>query len=93
MATETTTVESSESCGKGAEMAATSFFVSCPCGCGEHVAASDAGFAATTVKVAACSKWAANGIRSSVLRKSWAYSNAVPVTGVQHVDGLVVFAQ
>lgn len=68
------------------------FFVSCPCGCNEAVKASDTGFAATTVKVAACTKWAANGITSSVMRKSWAYAAAVQPTAVQHRDGLVVFA-
>lgn len=68
------------------------FYVYCPCGCAEAVKATDAGFAATTVKVAACTKWAANGIVTSTVRKSWAYAHAVADTAaVQHVDGLVVF--
>lgn len=74
------------------EVTMSKFFVSCPCGCDEAVEATDAGFAATTVKVAACSKWAANGITSSVMRKSWAYASAIAETTVQHRDGLVVFA-
>ena len=70
-----------------------SFSVSCPCGCGHIVSAFDEGFSATTVEVEACQTLAADGICSSQMRKSWAYSHAVPTASpVQHRDGLVVFA-
>lgn len=85
------TIESGESHGK--ELIVSTFAVSCPCGCGEAVEARDAGFSATTVEVVACSKWAANGITTSVVRKSWAFSHAVTTESAwQHVDGLVVFS-
>lgn len=75
------------------EVAMSSFSVTCPCGCDEVVAAHDAGFTATSVEVDACPSCSANGIVSREMRKSWAYANAVPAsTGLQHRDGLVVFA-
>lgn len=64
------------------------FFVSCPCGCGEAVEASDAGFSATTVRVNCCER---SELARVTVRKSWAYANAVPTTGVAHRDGSVVF--
>lgn len=70
------------------EVTVSYFSVSCPCGCGESVTATDEGFTATTVTVEGCST---SGIRSAVVRKSWAYSHAVPVTALRHRDGLVVF--
>lgn len=87
---ETTTTTAGSSGSKEAPVA--TFQVSCPCGCGEAVEALDAGFAATSVEVKACSKWAANGITSSRLRKSWALQNAVPVAVLSHRDGLVAFS-
>lgn len=70
----------------------TTFAVSCPCGCGETVDAADAGFSATTVEVAACTARRSAGIASVTLRKSAAYSLAVPAAAMRHRDGLVVFA-
>ena len=73
-------------------MAAITFLVECPCGCGISVPAHDAGFSATTVEIDACPKWAANGIVTSTVRKSWAYSHEVPTAAAwQHRDGLVTF--
>lgn len=89
-----TTTTGATGAGREAVMAVSTstLLVTCPCGCGTAVKAHDAGFSATTVEVEACPMWAANGIRTSTLRKSWAYSHAVPVSaGVQHRDGLVVF--
>ena len=68
------------------------FAISCPCKCGAVVEASDAGFTATTVSVEACPAILARGIVSTTIRKSEAYSLAVPTTGLRHRDGMVVFA-
>lgn len=66
------------------------FSIVCPC-CGSVVTASDAGFSATTVTVAACPTQAAAGIASTTMRKSAAYAAATPVTVLAHRDGLVSF--
>ena len=69
---------------------ATMFDVTCPCGCDEIVSATTKDFQSTTITVKACSKWAANGIVSSKLPKSYAITHAAPVSvGVCHTDGLV----
>lgn len=68
------------------------FTISCPCGCGETLTASDAGFTSTTVSVEACTKVRAMGIVSTTIRKSEAYRLTVPTTVVSHRDGLVAFA-
>jgi len=73
-------------------MSLSHFSISCPCRCGEVVEAGDAGFSATTVTVEACTKVRAMGIVSTTIRKSEAYSLAVPTTVVSHRDGLVGFA-
>lgn len=52
------------------------FTIACPCGCGQRVEAADAGFAATTVTVAACDRQRAAGIASTTMRKSVAYAAA-----------------
>lgn len=68
------------------------FAVSCPC-CGSAVEASDAGFTATSVEIAACPTRRAAGVVSVTMRKSAAYAAAVPASaGTFHRDGLVVFA-
>jgi len=87
----TTNTEAGIAGGKGAIMASTiTFLVECPCGCGTAVTAQDTGFSATTVEIEACPMWAANGIVTSTMRKSWAYSHAMPVSaGWAHRDGLV----
>ena len=69
-----------------------SFTVSCPCGCGEHVAAHDAGWGATTITVDACPAVCAAGIVSREMRKSWGLEHAVVAPSLAHRDGLVVFA-
>lgn len=90
--TDTQDVTTTTTKAKEASMTNT-FTVTCPCGCGEPVTATDAGFSATTVTVAACSKWAANGITTSKVRKSWAFSHEVTsARPVSHVSGLVVFS-
>lgn len=66
------------------------FTVLCPC-CGSAVSASDAGFSATTVEIAACPTGQAAGIVSRTMRKSAAYAAAAPVTVLAHRDGLVSF--
>lgn len=53
------------------------FQVSCPCECGEEVTATDEGFQATSVEVAACSTASARGVASWTLRKTAAYERAV----------------
>lgn len=67
------------------------FTIACPC-CGEAVEARDAGFAAVTVTVAACSARRAEGIASVEMRKSAAYAAAHQGAGpVRHTTGLVTF--
>ena len=63
----------------------TNFSIYCPCGCGIAVTATDKGFAATTVKVAAC-------FGPAVIRKTAAYSLAIPASEIRHASGLVTFA-
>ena len=66
------------------------FSVTCPCGCDEILSATTKDFQSTTITVEACSKWAANGIKSSTLPKSYAVTHAADVVvGMRHVDGLV----
>lgn len=73
------------------EVAVSAFSIACPCKCGAVVTASDAGFTATTVSVEACPAIQARGIVSTTIRKSEAYSLAVPTTVVSHRDGQVAF--
>lgn len=64
------------------------FQITCNCGCGEAVTATDAGFSATTVEVTACSSLKAQGIASTNWRKS---SLAIVSDVVEtHRDALVV---
>jgi hypothetical protein len=65
-------------------MSLSTFSISCPCECGAAVTATDKGFAATTVKVAAC-------FGPAVIRKSDAYERTIPTTVISHRDGLVAF--
>ena len=53
------------------ESTMTHFSVTCPCGSGHTVEASDAGFSATTVTVAACQICRTAGIVSREMRKSY----------------------
>lgn len=69
-----------------------SFIVSCPCGCGEPVAAHDAGWGATTITVDACADGREAGIVSREMRKSWGLEHAVVAPSLAHRDGLVAFA-
>jgi hypothetical protein len=68
------------------------FQINCTCGCGQVVEASDAGFEATTVEVAACDSLRKEGMVSRTIRKSLAYEATVPATVLRHREGLVVFA-
>ncbi len=68
------------------------FSVSCPCGSGHAVEASDAGFSAVTITVAACTECSASGIISREMRKSYGISAYVHTPAVSHKDGLVVFS-
>ncbi len=67
------------------------FTILCPCYCGSHVEATDAGFAATTVTVEPCLYLAARGVASSRMAKSAAYAAAVPTTATMAAGGLVAF--
>ena len=69
-----------------------SFSVTCPCGSCHTVEASDAGFSATTITVAACPTCRNSGIVSREMRKSYGVEHYVSAPSVQHRDGLVVFA-
>lgn len=65
---------------------ASTFAVSCPCGCSKVCSAVDKGFSATTVEITdPCF-----GV-PVVDRKSAVYALAIPEGTVQHRDGLVVF--
>jgi len=67
------------------------FTAICSC-CGEEVEATDAGFTATSVTIAACSRLRAAGIVSSTCRKTDGYAMAKPQPGaLRHSDGLVSF--
>lgn len=66
------------------------FSIVCSC-CGTVVSASDTGFTATTVSVAACPTQRAAGIVAVTMRKGAAYGAAAPVTELRHSDGLVSF--
>lgn len=68
-------------------------YVICPCGCGESVASTGWEWESTQVEISACSKYAAQGLRSMTMRKSAAMdlrSASAPST-YRHVDGLVTF--
>lgn len=81
-----TTNERGNRPGKGATMA--TFSISCPC-CGTALVATDAGFSATTVEIAACPSQRANGTVSFTVRKS---SLAYVADGtIAHRGGLVAF--
>lgn len=67
------------------------FTITCTCGCGEAVKATDAGFTACTVTVAACSRRRSEGVASVEIRKSAAYAAARPTETVRHSTGLVTF--
>jgi hypothetical protein len=69
----------------------TTFSVSCPCGCGEVVTATDEGFSATSCEVTACAKRRASGVVSDTMRKSVAYGLCTGLHSVAHKDGLVAF--
>lgn len=67
------------------------FRINCPC-CGQTVEATDTGFAATSVLVAACDTLRSRGVSSYLLRKSEAF--ALEVVGediLVHKSGLVAF--
>lgn len=66
------------------------FSIRCP-HCGQVVEARDAGFAATSVTVAPCDGYRAEGISSWEIRKSAAYAAAVPAETLRHKDGFVTF--
>lgn len=79
------------------EVAVSTFSISCPCQCGAVVEARDAGFSATTVEIDTCEAWRAvsGGYHAPMaieVRKSVAYSQAVPTTVISHRDGLVSFS-
>ena len=65
----------------------THFSVTCPCGSGHTVEASDAGFSATTVTVAACQICRTAGIVSREMRKSYGVEHYVSVPSLQHSNG------
>lgn len=79
---------------KTEEVAVSHFFVYCPCGSHEVVQASDAGFSATTITVAACQPCRdSQGAISYEMRKSYGIEAYVHQdVALQHQDGLVVFA-
>lgn len=85
---EATTTNSRETGRKEATMAFSSTFsITCP-NCGDVLAATDAGFSATTVTTAGCFC----GEVGTVVRKGTAYGMATPVAvGLRHQDGLVTF--
>jgi len=67
------------------------FSVTCPCGSGHVVTASDAGFSATTITVDGCSVCRQSGIVSREMRKSWGLANEVSSSVLVPNDGLVAF--
>jgi hypothetical protein len=74
------------------EAIVSNFSVTCPCGSGHVVEASDAGFSAVTITVAACGSCREAGIVSREMRKSYGVSAYVSTPAVRHADGLVAFA-
>jgi hypothetical protein len=74
------------------ETSVSRFSVTCPCGSGLVVEASDAGFSATTITVAACPTCRESGIVAREMRKSYGIEAYVSIPSMQHRDGLVVFA-
>lgn len=70
----------------------TTFSITCPCGCGSVVEASSKGFSATSCEVVACESLRKDGIVSTTIRKTEAYSLFVSDEAIlRHKDGLVSF--